>query len=188
MLLLWRLSESLNIKCSEKHLGQRNWSVLPLGFFLPWTIAYSPEIIHLGIRSPPYEMSFAKSAKSLQSCPTLCDPIDGAHQAPPSLGFSRQEHWSGLPFPSPEMSFETALSLHAGSQPPPLQIWFLSSYSFSLAGNSSHIPRWGKPSICHRKFLYKYIKVTVENIQPLILWVPRTSVYTWQILWNFLWL
>ena len=25
-----------------------------------------------------------------------------AHQAPPSLGFSRQEHWSGLPFPSPE--------------------------------------------------------------------------------------
>ena len=40
-------------------------------------------------------------AKSLQSCPTLCDPIDGSHQAPPSLGFSRQEHWSGLPFPSP---------------------------------------------------------------------------------------
>ena len=24
-----------------------------------------------------------------------------AHQVPPSLGFSRQEHWSGLPFPSP---------------------------------------------------------------------------------------
>ena len=24
-----------------------------------------------------------------------------AHQAPPSLGFSRQEYWSGLPFPSP---------------------------------------------------------------------------------------
>ena len=40
-------------------------------------------------------------AKSLQSCPTLCDPIDGSHQAPPSLGFSRQEHWSGLPSPSP---------------------------------------------------------------------------------------
>ena len=41
------------------------------------------------------------TAKLLQSCPTLCDPIDGSHQAPPSLGFSRQEHWSGLPFPSP---------------------------------------------------------------------------------------
>ena len=43
----------------------------------------------------------AAAAESPQSCPTLCDPIDGSHQAPPSLGFSRQEHWSGLPFPSP---------------------------------------------------------------------------------------
>ena len=92
------------------------------------------------------------TAKSLQSCPTLCDPIDGstlgspvpgilqartlewvaisfssawkwkvkvkslspiqpsatpwaaAHQAPPSLGFSRQEYWSGVPLSSPFIS------------------------------------------------------------------------------------
>ena len=32
----------------------------------------------------------------------LCaTPQKASHQAPPSLGFSRQEHWSGLPFPSP---------------------------------------------------------------------------------------
>ena len=32
----------------------------------------------------------------------LCaTPQTAAHQAPPSLGFSRQKHWSGLPFPSP---------------------------------------------------------------------------------------
>ena len=32
----------------------------------------------------------------------LCaTPSMAAHQAPPSLGFSRQEHWSGLPLPSP---------------------------------------------------------------------------------------
>ena len=91
----------------------------------------------------------AAAAKSLQSWPTLCDPMDSsppgspvpgilqartlewvaisfsnawkwkvkvkslsrawvlatrwttAHQAPPSMGFSRQTHWSGLPFPSP---------------------------------------------------------------------------------------
>ena len=91
----------------------------------------------------------AAAAKSLQSCPTLCDPIDdsppgssvpgilqarilewvaisfsnawkwkvkvkslshvrllvtpwtGAYQAPPSMGFSRQEYWSGVPLPSP---------------------------------------------------------------------------------------
>ena len=42
-------------------------------------------------------VSFPAAAKSLQSCPSLCDPIDGG---PLSLGFSRQEHWSGLPFPS----------------------------------------------------------------------------------------
>ena len=34
----------------------------------------------------------------VQLCAT---PETTAHQAPPSLGFSRQEHWSGLPFPSP---------------------------------------------------------------------------------------
>ena len=30
-----------------------------------------------------------------------CDPMDCAHQAPLSMGFSRQEYWSGLAFPSP---------------------------------------------------------------------------------------
>ena len=94
----------------------------------------------------------AAAAKSLQSCPTLCDPIDGspsgslipgilqartlewvaisfsnawkwkvkvellsrvpllatpwtaACQAPPSMGFSRQEYWSGVALPSPHIS------------------------------------------------------------------------------------
>ena len=36
------------------------------------------------------------------SCVRLCvTPEMAAHQAPPSMGFSRQEHWSGLPLPSP---------------------------------------------------------------------------------------
>ena len=36
------------------------------------------------------------------SCAQLCaTPQTAVHQAPLSLGFSRQEHWSGLPFPSP---------------------------------------------------------------------------------------
>ena len=41
------------------------------------------------------------AAASLQSCPTLCNPIDSSPPGFLSLGFSRQEHWSGLPFPSP---------------------------------------------------------------------------------------
>ena len=39
-----------------------------------------------------------------QSCLTLCDPMDSSlHQAPLSMEFSRQEYWSGLPFPSSEI-------------------------------------------------------------------------------------
>ena len=53
---------------------------------------------------PPWKESYdqpaAAAVKSLQSCPTLCDSIDGSPQALLSLGFSRQEHWSGLPFSS----------------------------------------------------------------------------------------
>ena len=48
-----------------------------------------------------FYMPLLHSAKSLQLCPTLCDPIDGSPPGSPSLGFSRQEHWSRLPFPSP---------------------------------------------------------------------------------------
>ena len=41
------------------------------------------------------------------SCVRLCaTPETAAHQAPPSLGFSRQEHWSGLLFPSPMQESE----------------------------------------------------------------------------------
>ena len=36
-----------------------------------------------------------------ESCPPLSTPWTVAHHAPLSMGFSRQEHWSGLPFPSP---------------------------------------------------------------------------------------
>ena len=101
-----------------------------------------------------YAAAAAAVAKSLQSCPTLCDPIDSrpssfpipgilqarilewvaisfsnawkwkvkvkslsrlqllvtpwtaAYQAPPSMGFSRQEYWSGMPLPSPFQTYE----------------------------------------------------------------------------------
>ena len=43
----------------------------------------------------------------VQLCAT---PYLGAHQAPPSLGFSRQEHWSGLPFPSPMHQSESEVT------------------------------------------------------------------------------
>ena len=38
----------------------------------------------------------------LSRVPLFATPWTVAHQAPPSMGFSRQEYWSGLPFPFPE--------------------------------------------------------------------------------------
>ena len=43
----------------------------------------------------------AAAAKSLQSCPTLCDSMDCGPPVSCVHGFSRQEYWNGLPFPSP---------------------------------------------------------------------------------------
>ena len=41
-------------------------------------------------------------SEAIQSCPTLCDPMDcSLYQASLSMRFSKQEYWSGLPFPSP---------------------------------------------------------------------------------------
>ena len=42
-----------------------------------------------------------KKLKSLSCTRLFATPWTVAHQAPPSVGFSRQEYWSGLPFPSP---------------------------------------------------------------------------------------
>ena len=112
----------------------------------------------------------AAAAKSLQSCPTLCDPIDGsppgstvpeilqartlewvaisfsnawkwkvkvrslsrirllatpwtaAYQAPPSMGFSRQEYWSGLPLPSPMTNLDGILKSSAITLPTKVHI------------------------------------------------------------------
>ena len=50
----------------------------------------------------------------VQLCAT---PETAAHQAPPSLGLSRQEHWSGLPFPSPMPESEVAQSCPTLSDP-----------------------------------------------------------------------
>ena len=56
-----------------------------------------------------YDQPAAAAAKSLQSYLTLCDPIDGSPPGSPSLGFSRQEHWSGLPLPSPMTNLDSIL-------------------------------------------------------------------------------
>ena len=53
---------------------------------------------HQGSPGDPLLLLLLSHFIHVQLCAT---PETAAHQAPPSLGFSRQEHWSGLPFPSP---------------------------------------------------------------------------------------
>ena len=71
-------------------------------------IFISPCVTTISVRSASnhsnglFFESFLLLLLSCFSCVRLCaTPQTAIHQAPPSLGFSRQEHWSGLPFPSP---------------------------------------------------------------------------------------
>ena len=73
------------------------------GFSWLWSIIFKnikwkiPEVIHTFYIT----QSFWAKVKSLSHV-RLCDPMDcSLHQAPPSMGFSRQEYWNGLPFPPP---------------------------------------------------------------------------------------
>ena len=85
-----------------------------LGFLLHWTWSYSswpPADLRRGVAplGRASELSVtatallkgaAAAAKLLQSCPTLCSPIDCRPPGSPIPWWFRQEHWSGLPFPS----------------------------------------------------------------------------------------
>ena len=71
-------------------------------------------------------------AKSLQSCPTLVALWTAAHQAPLFLGFSRQEHWSGLPFPS------QCMKVKRESEVIQLCLTLCNPMDYSLPGSSVH--------------------------------------------------
>ena len=138
----------------QKQLGQNTTDADTYLRMFPWACSYSPrtaltETIYLKADHLVNLRPAAAAAKSLQSCPTLCDPIDGrppgspvpgilqartlewvaisfsnawkwkvrvkslshvrpsatpwtaAFQVSPSMEFSRQEYWSGVPLPSP---------------------------------------------------------------------------------------
>ena len=79
----------------------------------------------------------------------LCaTPWTAAYQAPLSLGFSRQEHWSGLPFPSPMRESEIAQSCPTFRHP----------MDYSLAGSSVHGIFQARVLECH--FLLQGIFLT----------------------------
>ena len=71
------------------------------------------------------------AAKSLQSCPTLCNPIDGSPPGSPVLGILQERHWSGLPFPSPMHKSESEAAQSCPTLSDPMDC--------SLPGSSVHV-------------------------------------------------
>ena len=53
-----------------------------------------------------------RESEVAQLCPTLSDPMDCSLPGSPSMGFSRQEYWSGLPLPSPMLKLKLQYSGH----------------------------------------------------------------------------
>ena len=96
----------------------------------------------LPLQCLPYPLA---CVQLLQLCPALCNPMDWGHQAPLDMGSSRQEYWSGLPWPSPR-----ALP-NPGMEPRSLK-------SPALAGRffTTSLPR-GKPSISTIRFKLMFL-------------------------------
>ena len=69
--------------------------------YSPFGSLLHPLIIFININTNTGTAAAAAAAKSLQLCLTLYDPKGGSPPGSLYLGFSRHEHWSGLPFPSP---------------------------------------------------------------------------------------
>ena len=74
-------------------------------------------------------MKVKSESEVTQSCPTPSDPWTAAYQAPPSMGFSRQEYWSGVPLPSPFKE----------SQQPEIKVQFCGVLSCSESGLRSSL-------------------------------------------------
>ena len=110
-----------------------------------------------------YNFCVSKNVCSvIQSCPTLCDPMNCSLPGPLSMGFSRQEQWSGLPFSSP------ADLLDLGTEPASLTFV---AYSLSLShlGALLQVTHF---QCCYQKsripFLYsmlvKYMKIKSQSL------------------------
>ena len=80
-------------------------------------------------------------AQSPQPCLTLCNLRTVALQAPRSMGFSRQEYWSGLPFPSPEDLTSPGIEPTSFMSPALAGSFFTTSATWTTAQNSISIEK-----------------------------------------------
>ena len=99
-----------------------------------------------------------------QSCPTLCDPRNWAHQAPLSLELSRQGSWNGLPFPSPgdhRLGGSKRLRFYHVLPSPLLMLMLFISPHFPFFPRKTHFPRQNRSGSLSFK--------TIQRTQSLVL-------------------
>ena len=106
----------------------------------------------------------------------LCaTPWTAAHQAPPSLGFSRQEHWSGLPFPSPVHESESEVAQ--------LCLTLSNPMDCSLPGSSIHgifqarLLEWGAIAFSDSHH-YRSAKLNLQAMLKINKWNLKTFIAT----------
>ena len=109
--------------------------------------------------------------KSLSSVGLSVTPWTVAYQAPPSMGFSRQEYWSGVPLPSPVQGLSSAIFLFGLFGP--LRILVLST---SAAWGAEEV----SPGGTHGHFFGKggQYHVCMPYTLPRCLWVRETVFYS----------
>ena len=98
--------ESLHA-CVLSHFSRVQLSVTPwiMACQAPPSMGFSKQEYWSGLPFPSpvikYEVSEVRDVKSLSRVQLFATPWTAAHQVPLSMGFSRQEYWSGVPSPSP---------------------------------------------------------------------------------------
>ena len=90
--LSWQKWKGRQYQFGENTLPQPPWRWI-WHYLVSWTFTFS--------ESSPILLLKWSEVKSLSRVRLFVTPWTVAHQAPLSMGFSRQEYWSGLPFPSP---------------------------------------------------------------------------------------
>ena len=173
----------------------RHYGLYPARLLCPWD--FPGKNTGVGCHFLFQCMKVESESEVTQSCLTLSNPMDAAYQAPPSMGFSGQQYWSGVPLPSPikyysaikKNDFESVLVRWLNLEP------VIQSEISQKERNTYHVLTymyeiWGFPggsdkeSTCQcrrhrrRKFDPRVRKISGGEM------ATHSSILTWEIPWT----
>ena len=105
-----------------------------------------------------------------QSCPTLCDSMHHSPSGPLSMGFSKQEYWSGLPFPAPrdlpnpgmEATSPALVGGFFTTEPPGMLVPANASWQHHIQCGKDGLPRWSINDTCKRNRKFTRIQERIK--------------------------